>query len=81
MVGAFQGVPKEELPNASSTTRIIQQIGGSFGTAVLIVILTQALLTHSLAAQAFNVAFWWSIGLAALALVPTALLPKHRTVT
>jgi EmrB/QacA subfamily drug resistance transporter len=76
MVGAFQGVSKEELPNASSTIRIIQQVGGSFGTAVLVVILTRAFLTHSLQSQAFNVAFWWSIGFVLLALVPTLLLPK-----
>lgn len=78
MVGAYEGVPKEELPNASSTTRIIQQVGGSFGTAVLIVILTRAALTHTLHSQAFNVAFWWSIGFVALAVVPTLLLPKLR---
>lgn len=78
MVGAFQGVPKEELPNASSTIRIIQQIGGSFGTAVLVVILTRAFLTHSLQAQAFGVAFWWSIGFVALALLPTLLLPRMK---
>jgi EmrB/QacA subfamily drug resistance transporter len=78
MVGAFQGVPKEELPDASSTTRIIQQVGGSFGTAVLIVILTRATLTHVLHSQAFNVSFWWSIGFVVLALVPTLLLPRRK---
>jgi len=76
MVGAFQGVPKEDIPDASSTTRIVQQVGGSFGTAVLIVILTRALTSHTVPAQAFNVAFWWSIGFVALAVVPTLLLPK-----
>jgi len=76
MVGAFQGVPKEDLPNASSTTRIIQQVGGSFGTAVLVVILTRAFLTHSLPAQAFNTAFWWSIAFVVVALIPTLLLPR-----
>jgi len=76
MVGAFQGVPKEDIPDASSTTRIVQQVGGSFGTAVLIVILTRALTLHMALAQAFNVAFWWSIGFVALAVVPTLLLPK-----
>ena len=78
MVGAFQGVSKEDLPDASSTTRIVQQIGGSFGVAVLTVILTHAALTHKLPAQAFNVAFWWSIGFVALAVIPTLLLPKVK---
>jgi len=76
MVGAFQGLPKEETANASSTVRIIQQVGGSFGTAVLVLILTQAALTHSLPSEAFNLAFWWSIGFVLLALVPALLLPK-----
>ncbi|HUB93935.1 MAG TPA: MDR family MFS transporter [Verrucomicrobiae bacterium] len=76
MVGAFQGVPEKELPDASSTTRIIQQVGASFGVAVLTLILSRALLTHELPAQAFDVAFWWSIGFVVLALVPTLLLPK-----
>lgn len=76
MANAFQGVPKDEIPNASSTTRIIQQVGGSFGTAILVVILTQAAMTHRIYSQAFNVAFWWAIGLAALAIIPTLLLPR-----
>jgi EmrB/QacA subfamily drug resistance transporter len=76
MVGAFQGLPKEETANASSTVRIIQQVGGSFGTAVLVLILTQATLTLSLPSEAFNLAFLWSIGFVILALVPALLLPK-----
>ncbi|MGH7239972.1 MAG: DHA2 family efflux MFS transporter permease subunit, partial [Candidatus Saccharimonadales bacterium] len=75
MVGTFQGLPKEAIANGSSTVRVIQQVGGSFGTAVLTVILTRAMLTSSLSAGAFNVAFWWSIGFVVLALVPTLLLP------
>jgi hypothetical protein len=80
MAGAFQGVPKEDLPDGSSTIRIIQQVGGSFGTAVLIVILTRAALTHTIHSQAFNVAFWWAIGFVVLAFIPTLLLPKFKKV-
>jgi hypothetical protein len=39
MVGAFQGIAPERVPHASATTRIVQQLGGSFGTAVLAVLL------------------------------------------
>ena len=39
-------------PDASSVTRIMQQVGGSFGTAVLAVIL----VGHSLRAT-----FWWTV--------------------
>lgn len=49
-------------------TRTAQQLGGSFGTAVLAVILESAVSSHhgDLTA-AFNVAFWWWVGFAALA--------------
>ena len=39
MAGAFEGLPRASVPDASSVTRIMQQVGGSFGTAVLAVIL------------------------------------------
>ena len=40
-----------------------QQIGGSFGTAVLAVILEGAIAAHpATLADAFHVAFWWSAG-------------------
>jgi hypothetical protein len=48
-----------------STIQIIQQVGGSFGTAILIILLTRAFFTLT---QAFDVAFWWSIGFTLLAL-------------
>lgn len=80
MAGAFQGIPKEKLPDGSSTIRIVQQVGGSFGTAVLVVILTRGFLTHSVQHQAFNIAFLWSIGFVVLALVPVLSLPKRKIV-
>jgi EmrB/QacA subfamily drug resistance transporter len=78
MVGAFQGLSKPELPHASSTTRIMQQVGGAFGAAVLVVILTSA-ASHAAGpaglTAAFDRTFWWSVGFTALALVPALLLP------
>jgi EmrB/QacA subfamily drug resistance transporter len=80
MVGAFRDVAPREVPDASSTTRIVQQIGGSFGAAVLAVILATALRSHAAVTAAarglaFNTAFWWAIGLTLLALLPALLLP------
>jgi EmrB/QacA subfamily drug resistance transporter len=79
MAGAFQRVPKDEVSDASSTTRIVLQVGGSFGAAVLSVVLAHQ-LSHGAAttaahAMAFNTAFWWSIGFSMLALMPAFLLP------
>jgi EmrB/QacA subfamily drug resistance transporter len=78
MAGAFQGLSKPELPHASSATRIMQQVGGAFGAAVLVVILTAG-AAHAAGpaglSGAFDRTFWWSVGFTALALVPALLLP------
>ena len=44
----------------------MQQVGGSFGTAVLTVIL----VGHS-----FDVTFWWSVAFTGLAVLPALILP------
>ena len=88
MAGAFQGVPHQEVPDASTMMRIVQQVGGSFGAAVLAVILASQLASHSILTATFRVAafdtsFWWAIGFTVLALAPAVLLPtrlhRHRT--
>jgi hypothetical protein len=44
------------------------QVGGSFGTAVLAVIL----VGHS-----FHATFWWSVAFTALAVLPALMLPRR----
>jgi EmrB/QacA subfamily drug resistance transporter len=79
MAGAFQGVQPNDVPDASTTTRIVQQVGGSFGAAVLAVVLASGLVGHEATAAsraiAFNDAFYWAIGFTLLALAPAFLLP------
>jgi hypothetical protein len=72
------------VPDASSTTRIIQQVGGSFGSAILALVLARALTSHhavtaAALALAFNTAFWWAIVFTVLALIPAVLLPAVKT--
>ena len=57
-------------------TRTAQQIGAAFGTAVLAVILEDAIVAHhgDLAAG-FHVAFWWSVGFSAVAVLLSLWLP------
>jgi EmrB/QacA subfamily drug resistance transporter len=80
MVAPMQSLAKSDIPHASIITRTAQQLGGSFGTAVLAVVL-QAGITANAArgvagvATAFDQAFWWSIGFTALAVVISFLLP------
>jgi EmrB/QacA subfamily drug resistance transporter len=80
MAGAFQGLPKADLPHASSAIRITQQVGGSFGAAVLVVILARQTAAHASAgtaglATAFGHTFWWCVGFTALAVLPALLMP------
>jgi EmrB/QacA subfamily drug resistance transporter len=76
MAVAYLGLDKAEIPHASVLTRTAQQVGGSFGTAVLAVILESAVAAHhgDLTA-AFNIAFWWSVGFAGLAALLSLWLP------
>lgn len=76
MVGAFRELRPEQIPHASSTTRIMQQLGGAFGTAVLAVILQSQLSGHT-EATAFNTTFLWVLAFTSLAVVPALLLPRR----
>jgi EmrB/QacA subfamily drug resistance transporter len=79
MAGAFAGLPKSDVPHASSMTRIMQQVGGAFGAAVLVVILATQATGHAASAAAlaaaFGHTFWWCIGFTALAVLPALLMP------
>jgi EmrB/QacA subfamily drug resistance transporter len=78
---AYLGLSPDRIPHATSTTRLVQQIGGSFGAAVIAVILQTQMVAHANGsagrALAFGHTFWWSLGLGALALVPALLLPSY----
>jgi hypothetical protein len=80
MAGAFSGLRPGQVPHASSVTRILQYLGGSFGAAVLVaVILDSQLAAHAAAGPAgvtaaFGYTFWWCTGFTALALLPALLM-------
>jgi MFS family permease len=73
MTVAYQDVPPAGIPHATMNTRIAQQVGASFGIAIVAVAL-QSLLTHG-ATSAFQGAFWWAIGITVAALIPALALP------
>jgi EmrB/QacA subfamily drug resistance transporter len=76
MAVAFLGLAKEQISHASVVTRMVQQIGGSFGTAVLAVILYAASTAHhGNLATGFRIAFWWATGFSALAVLLSLWLP------
>ena len=80
MAGAFEGVPHDEVADASGTTRIVQLVGGSFGAAVLAVILTRQLTSLAVGAAprsaAFDITFWRAIGFGVPAVLPALFLPN-----
>jgi EmrB/QacA subfamily drug resistance transporter len=80
MTVAFIGLAREEVPHASIVTRIAQQVGGSVGVALLAVILATAAASNSLA-TAFDIAFRWTIGFTALAVLLSFLLPGRPAET
>jgi len=76
MAVAYLGLDKAQIAHASVLTRTAQQIGGSFGTAILAVILESAAAAHhGDITAAFNVAFWWSVGFAGVAVLLSLWLP------
>ncbi len=76
MVASYIGLDKQQIPHSSVLTRTAQQIGGSFGTAVLAVILEAAIAARpATPGDAFHVAFWWSAGFSAVAVLLSLWLP------
>lgn len=67
-VGAYQGLSPERIPHGSTTVRIVQQLGGSFGTAVLAAVLAQGGFSH---------AFLWSTAFTVLAALVALALPAQ----
>jgi EmrB/QacA subfamily drug resistance transporter len=83
MAAAYLGLRPGQVPHASSVIRIAQQVGGSFGTAILAMILSTQLRTYHAAglagqATAFGTAFWWSLGFTAIAIIPALALPHQH---
>jgi EmrB/QacA subfamily drug resistance transporter len=79
---AYQDVPSTGIPHATMNTRIAQQVGASFGTAIVAVAL-QSQLAHG-ATSAFQGGFWWTVGIAVAAVIPAIALPasdRHKEAT
>lgn len=76
MAGAYLDIAPRDIPHAGSITRIVQQLGGAFGAAVLAVILQRQLATHlATHPAAFAHSFLWALVFSAIAFVPAVLLP------
>lgn len=83
LAGSLTGLAPQERAAAGSITRIVQYVGGAFGTGVLATILAHQTAvqgaTPAGVATAFSITFWWSVGFTAFALLPAFLLPGRRS--
>jgi EmrB/QacA subfamily drug resistance transporter len=80
MTVSYLGLEKQEIAHSSVITRLTQQVGGAFGSAVLAVVLQAALTANvprgaSGIADAYDQAFWWSIAFTVLAVALSFALP------
>lgn len=80
MVGAFKDLTNDQMPHASSVTRVVQQLGGAFGAAVIAIVLQHQLAAHPETQQAlaFTHTLWWITAFALLAVIPAFLLPRSE---
>lgn len=83
MVSAYEGLRKEQIPHASISTRIFQTIGGAFGSAVLATVISHQTTSGTEAnlaslAEAYQVAFWWSVGFAVVSMLPVMFLSNRK---
>jgi hypothetical protein len=82
MTAAFAALDRSEVSHATPQLNVLNRVGGSIGTTVLAVVLADAerhAHTATAAAHAFGTAFWWSVGIAALAIIPCVVLMRAES--
>lgn len=87
MTSAYIGIEEKHIPDASTVTRILQSIGGAFGTAIVATVVQNQLNVHQamgaakVVVGAYNVAFWWSIAFTVISIIPAFLLPMSKNMS
>jgi EmrB/QacA subfamily drug resistance transporter len=84
MTAAFAVLRPDQVNHATPQLNVLQRVGGSVGTAILSVVLSNHLTSAATAAGgrpttdamagAFGTTYWWVMGVTVLALAPTVLL-------
>jgi EmrB/QacA subfamily drug resistance transporter len=77
MTAAFASLRSEQLSDATPQLNVLQRIGGAIGVAVLAVVLQRATGHAPSPAKlsgAYDTAFWWSLGIVVLSLIPCLAL-------
>ncbi len=86
MAAALADLRGEQVPRGTTAMRVLQNLGGSLGGAVLLVVLQQRITTGAAAAgghpdaavlgHAFGDTFWWPVAFGVLTLGAALLLPN-----
>jgi EmrB/QacA subfamily drug resistance transporter len=77
MTAAFASLRPDQLSDATPQLNVLQRLGGAIGTAVLAVVLQRASAGSASVGHlsaAFDSAYWWSLGIALLSLIPCFVL-------
>jgi EmrB/QacA subfamily drug resistance transporter len=80
-MGVYGNLPDAAVPHATTAVRVFQQVGGSFGVAILAVALQHNAASAAGAGDlghAFGRTYWWAAAVTALAIVPVLLLRTTR---
>jgi EmrB/QacA subfamily drug resistance transporter len=79
MTAAFAALRPSQLSDATPQLNVVQRVGGAIGTAVLAVVLQRA-TGHAVSkpASAFQDAYWWSVGICVLSLIPCFVLMRAQ---
>jgi MFS family permease len=81
MATVYNGLKKEEITQGTIAARLLQQIGGAFGTAILAA-LYQYYLRGGSSPQAvtgaFRLVFAWTIGFTVISIIPALMLPYNK---
>ena len=80
MTTILMGMDKKLVPQANIGARIFQNLGGAFGSALVATIISSYLSTHHTSLAniiAYQHAFWWSVLLTRLMIIPSIFLPKY----
>jgi len=79
MSAAFASLERHQISDASPQLNVLQRIGGAVGTAAIAAVLARSSLhahTPLAVAHGFDTAYWWALGIAALALIPSLFLVR-----
>jgi EmrB/QacA subfamily drug resistance transporter len=82
MTAAFAALERSQVSHATPQLNVLNRVGGSIGTTILAVVLADSLRhAHSPAAAAhsYGTAFWWSVGMAAVAIIPCVVLMRAES--